>query len=77
MYGTVSTICCDLLKVYENHEKIAVIIWCEGDVREMGRSLIRPLMTYRPYCAPLASRTVMRSGVMVLARILLRVYYAS
>lgn len=36
MYGTVSTICCDLLKAYENHEKIAVIIWCEGDVREMG-----------------------------------------
>ncbi len=22
MYGTVSTICCDLLKVYENNEKI-------------------------------------------------------
>ncbi|ECA0362762.1 DUF1380 domain-containing protein [Salmonella enterica subsp. enterica serovar Tchad] len=36
MYGTVSTICCDLLKAYGNHEKIAVIIWCEGDVREMG-----------------------------------------
>lgn len=36
MYGTVSTICCDLLKAYENHEKIAVIIWCEGDVREIG-----------------------------------------
>lgn len=36
MYGTVSTICCDLLKAYENHEKIAVIIWCEVDVREMG-----------------------------------------
>ncbi|HHY6302113.1 TPA: DUF1380 family protein [Salmonella enterica] len=36
MYGTVSTICCDLLKAYENHEKIAVIIWREGDVREMG-----------------------------------------
>ncbi len=36
MYGTVSTICCDLRKAYENHEKIAVIIWCEDDVREMG-----------------------------------------
>ncbi|WP_434170202.1 DUF1380 family protein (plasmid) [Citrobacter freundii] len=36
MYGTVSTICCDLLKVYENNEKIAVIIWCEDDVREVG-----------------------------------------
>lgn len=36
MYGTVSNICCELLKVYENNEKIAVIIWCEGDVREVG-----------------------------------------
>ncbi|EBQ9092802.1 hypothetical protein DK690_23850 [Salmonella enterica subsp. enterica serovar Richmond] len=36
MYGTVSTICCDLLKAYGNHEKIAVIIWCEADVREVG-----------------------------------------
>lgn len=36
MYGTVSTICCDLLKVYENNEKIAVIVWCEDDVREVG-----------------------------------------
>ncbi|ELC7695098.1 DUF1380 family protein [Salmonella enterica] len=36
MYGTVSTICCDLLKAYEHHEKIAVIIWCEDDVREVG-----------------------------------------
>ncbi|HAM4813599.1 TPA: DUF1380 domain-containing protein [Escherichia coli] len=36
MYGTVSNICCDLLKAYENHEKIAVIIWCEDDVREVG-----------------------------------------
>ncbi|EAX1817956.1 DUF1380 domain-containing protein [Salmonella enterica subsp. enterica serovar Reading] len=36
MYGTVSNICCDLLKAYENNEKIAVIIWCEDDVREVG-----------------------------------------
>ncbi|EPK7315783.1 MULTISPECIES: DUF1380 family protein [Citrobacter] len=36
MYGTVSTICCDLLKVYENNEKIAVIVWCEDEVREVG-----------------------------------------
>ncbi|HFK3790862.1 TPA: DUF1380 family protein [Escherichia coli] len=36
MYGTVSTICCDLLKAYESHEKIAVIIWCKDDVREVG-----------------------------------------
>lgn len=36
MYGTVSTICCDLLKAYENNEKIAVIVWCEDDVREVG-----------------------------------------
>ncbi|EJF4177019.1 DUF1380 family protein [Salmonella enterica] len=36
MYGTASNICCDLLKAYENNEKIAVIIWCEDDVREVG-----------------------------------------
>ncbi|CAI9395562.1 MULTISPECIES: DUF1380 family protein [Enterobacteriaceae] len=36
MYGTVSDICCNLLKVFENKEKIAVIIWNEEDVREVG-----------------------------------------
>lgn len=36
MYGTVSTICCDLLKTYENNEKIAAIVWCAEDVREVG-----------------------------------------
>lgn len=36
MYGTVSNICCDLLKSFENNEKIAVIIWSEDDVRETG-----------------------------------------
>ncbi|EMD4714980.1 DUF1380 family protein [Salmonella enterica] len=44
MYGTVSTICCELLKVYENNEKIAVIIWCEEDVREVGAEF-NPTMT--------------------------------
>lgn len=36
LFNHISTICCDLRKAYENHEKIAVIIWCEDDVREMG-----------------------------------------
>ncbi|EBT5667320.1 DUF1380 domain-containing protein [Salmonella enterica] len=36
MYGTVITVCCELLKAYENKEKIAAIIWCEEDVREVG-----------------------------------------
>ncbi|EEG5674970.1 DUF1380 domain-containing protein [Salmonella enterica] len=36
MYGTVITVCCELLKAYENNEKIAAIIWCEEDVREVG-----------------------------------------
>jgi hypothetical protein len=36
MYGTVSEICIQLLKVYENNEKIAVILWNEEDVYESG-----------------------------------------
>lgn len=36
MYGTVSEICIQLLKVYENNEKIAVILWNKEDVYETG-----------------------------------------
>lgn len=36
MYGTVSEICIQLLKVYENNEKIALILWNKEDVYEVG-----------------------------------------
>ena len=72
MYGTVSDICCNLLKVFENNEKIAVIIWNEEDVREVGAAFNPTVPDAQAVLRAIGTRTAMYSGVTVLAGTLLK-----